>query len=236
MPSGISATPAATTNIQRRARRDRTPQKWSWPRFGRNATLLAAVIAASAWYVAAGVVPNLVPKRFGTVVEGHVYRSGELTPAATRDVVNAHNIKTIIDFGAHTPDSPADRRAQSTAEALGVHRVVLPLYGDATGDPNRYVEALRILRDPAYHPVLVHCSAGSQRTGCAVALFRTLDQGWSREAALAEAANYDHDPADNPKLGRMLDLYTDAIDDALRTGATISYHPADQHIIGTSAE
>ena len=35
-------------------------------------------------------------------------------------------------------------------------------------------------------PVLVHCLHGSDRTGTIVAMYRIVEQGWTREAAIAE--------------------------------------------------
>jgi protein tyrosine/serine phosphatase len=43
---------------------------------------------------------------------------------------------------------------------------------------------------------LVHCSAGVQRTGGAVALFRMIEQGWTPEAALAEMRTRGNDGND----------------------------------------
>ena len=47
------------------------------------------------------------------------------------------------------------------------------------------VNALILIRD-AEQPVLVHCLHGSDRTGCLVACFRMVFQGWSREKAIEE--------------------------------------------------
>lgn len=51
---------------------------------------------------------------------------------------------------------------------------------------------LRVLRDPANHPVFVHCQAGADRTGWAVALYRIMVEGWPPEQAVAEMDNFGH--------------------------------------------
>jgi tyrosine-protein phosphatase SIW14 len=201
------------------------PGAWSWRRFVRNAALVAAIAFLAGLFVVQGVIPNLVPKNFGVVEEGVLYRSGELTTAALAAVVEDHAIRTVIDFGAHDNDPDDERREQRTAEVLGVERHVLNLYGDATGDPNRYAEALRLMTDPDAQPVLVHCAAGAQRTGCAVALYRSLVQGWDDDRALAEAGDYRHDPEDNPRLPAMYHAWREEIGRAFREGGTIEYDP-----------
>lgn len=194
---------------------------WSWHRFTRNSLLVAAILFLIGLFVVEGVVPHLVPKNFGVVDEGRVYRSGELTTTALKSVVEQRGIKTIIDFGAHDRDPAGEKREQDTADLLGVQRYVLNLEGDATGDPNRYAEALRIMNDPEAQPVLVHCAAGAQRTGCAVALYRSLVDGWDDERALVEAEDYRHDPEDNPKMRAMYRTWKDEIARSIETGEPI---------------
>lgn len=169
----------------------------------------------------AAIKPNVFPKRFGVVEEGRIYRSGELTPAAMRLVHDSRGIKTVVDLGAYEPGSVEERRAERTATLLGMKRVVLRLEGDATGNPNNYVEALRIMTDPAAQPVLVHCSAGTQRTGCAVAMFRMIEEGKTFDEALVEAKRYDHDPLDNPKLTEMIEKWEPSVAEAFRRGGQI---------------
>ena len=169
------------------------------------------------------IKPNLFPKRFGEVVPGQIYRSGKLTPAALTKVVRGHDIKTIVDFGAWPEGSRADRREAATAEALGVDRVRLPgLSGDSTGEVNGYVEALRIMNDPERQPVLVHCGAGTERTGCVVALYRMFEEGWTMEEAYAEADDKGHSPDRNPHLRETLERYTDLIRESLESGVPIT--------------
>ena len=198
---------------------------WSWRRFARNATLAATVLFLVGYTLVEGVIPHVIPKNFGVVEEGRVYRSGELTTTALESVVKEHGIRTVIDFGAHDKDPAGERREQQTADLLGVKRVVLNLEGDATGDPNRYVEALRLMNDPEAQPVLVHCAAGAQRTGCAVALYRSLVEGWDDERALSEALDYRHDPADNPRMPAMYKTWKDEIERAYESGGSIDYAP-----------
>lgn len=190
------------------------------------AAVVAVVVAITVFQDL--VKPNLFPKRFSEVVPGEIYRSGKLTPAALARVVREHDIKTIVDFGAWPEGSRADRREAATAEALGVDRVRLPgLSGDSTGEMNGYVEALRIMNDPARRPVLVHCGAGTERTGCVVALYRMFEEGWTLEEAYAEADDKGHSPERNPHLRETLEKYTGLIRESLETGAPIEL-PEDE--------
>lgn len=191
--------------------------------FTRNAVLIAGVVGLGSWWAVAGVIPNLAPKRFGTVEAGRLYRSGALTSAALENVVEAEHIETIVDLGGFHTDSPDDRREQRAAEVLGVERYRFPLIGDGTGDPNRYVAALRVMLDPQAEPVLVHCSAGSQRTGVAVVLYRMQVDGWTLDQAIEEARTYDHDPTSNPRFRPYLEQWAGPIFESLRTGEPIPY-------------
>ncbi len=151
-----------------------------------------------------GIRDNLIPRNFGTVTEGHIYRSGRLTPATMEKIVTANNIKFIIDLGAYEENSPKDVLERRTAEALGAKRVRFALSGDATGNPKDYIETLKLMADPANHPMLVHCAAGAQRTSAAVMLYRKAFENVPFEQSLEEAKAFGHDPSDNPKLLKYL--------------------------------
>lgn len=202
---------------------DPRPRGWSWARFWRNGAVIAAVVGLGVWFAVEGVAPNLSPKNFGVVHEGTIYRSGVLTSAAMHDVIKAHGVRTIVDFGAHEPDTPGQQREEQVAAVMGARYVRLPLFGDGTGDPNRYVEALRVMTDPGAPPVLVHCSAGAERTGGAVALYRMIIEGAGFDEAYAECAQFRHDPARNTKLRPYLERWRPEIERAFREGGTIEY-------------
>ncbi|MCC6428600.1 MAG: tyrosine-protein phosphatase [Phycisphaerales bacterium] len=164
---------------------------------------------------------NARPKNFGIVDEGKIYRSGELTPAALGRVASQYHIRTIVDLGAYEPGSAEEARMQRTADALGLTRYVLRLEGDATGNPNNYVHALKLMNDPGKQPVLVHCSAGAQRTGCLVMLHRHIVQGRPYGEVFHEAIRHRHEAADNPYLLLMLAEWSEKIAEAYRTGSQI---------------
>lgn len=45
---------------------------------------------------------------------------------------------------------------------------------------------LRVMQDPANHPVFIHCAQGRDRTGVNAAAYRRVFEGWSAEEALTE--------------------------------------------------
>lgn len=193
----------------------------------RRATIIGAVAILAA---AAGFKPlirdPLVPKNFGVIEPGAVYRAGQLSPGALEAVVQRHGIRTIVDLGAHEPDSAGARRNARAAQSLGLTRIVCDLEGDGTGNPNWYVVALRVMRDPAYRPVLVHCGGGSERTGGVAILYEALRAGHALdaraiEAGLEQARRYGHEESRNGRLRQMLEQWGPAILEAVRRGGQI---------------
>lgn len=183
--------------------------------------LAVAIVGGGAVFWHKEIRYYFYPRNFDTVVEGEIYRSGRFKAAALRRLHDKYGIKTVIDLGANPKDSPQDAAEQQMAEELGIDRYVLPLGGNGTGDPNRYVEALRIMADPARQPVLVHCSAGAQRTGGAVILYRNIEEGVPLEQAFAEAARHGHDPQRNGELFPYLNENLDAIRESYRSQVPI---------------
>jgi len=189
--------------------------------------LCAAACGLLAWVVLAkdGIRDHLVPRNFGVVEIGHVYRAAALNPATLKKVHDEHKIRTIIDLGGSDTDPLADRLAQLSAESLGITRYLFPLSGDGTGNPNAYVAALRVLADETAHPVLVHCSAGAQRTSGCIILYRDVIQSRPDADARKEAMDFRHDPEDNPRLFTYLDTWQGHIERAFRSGTQVHDHP-----------
>jgi protein tyrosine phosphatase (PTP) superfamily phosphohydrolase (DUF442 family) len=134
---------------------------------------------------------RIFPKRFGVVEEGQIYRSGQLHPALVEQTLHDRGIEVIVDLD---PDDTPEARAEATAaERLGIEHRLFPLVGDGTGDIEQYAQAILRMKSAvdADQPVLVHCSAGTYRTGGVVAMYRVLLEGWTPERALDEMEEYD---------------------------------------------
>ena len=185
--------------------------------------LAAALAVVAARYTYTGVLPNLVPKRFGVVDPGKVYRSGQMTPGAFEDVVRRYNIRTVIDLGSTIHgQTEGELRNQRAADSVGVKRYVMKLYGDSTGNPNYYIQALRIASDPANQPVLIHCGAGTERTGLACLLYKHMHLGVPLEEGFKEAVMYGHRPRRTPQMHDMMDRYSAEIIRHVREGGQIA--------------
>jgi protein tyrosine/serine phosphatase len=208
---------SATTDRAAIAPRDRelsladnsTPGSLGGPR----RTLRRRLFLAAAVVVVAGIVAvnhrqvtalrdRFVPKRWGVVEEGKIYRSGQLSRHLVRQMLQGHHIARVVDLTFDNPDD-ANHEAELAAIAeLGIERRLCPLLSDGTGDVHIYAQAVAAVAEAAREgkPVLVHCAAGAQRTGGVVALYRLLVQGKSPEFTFAEMRKYRYDPRTSPLL------------------------------------
>ena len=168
---------------------------------------------------------QVIPKNFGVVEAGKLYRAGGLTESTMRDVVAEHKIRTIVDLGAFDHEPQREAGMQKLADELNVNRHVFRLKGDATGNPNDYVAALRYMTDPANQPVLVMCSAGAQRTGAAVILYRCLTENRTIQQAYPDSFNYRHDPGKDWVMLAYLADWNDDIQQAYHSGGWIDSQP-----------
>lgn len=146
---------------------------------------------------------NRWPKRFAEVVPGRLYRSGEVTPAQLERLSAAYGIRRVVSLlNPDVSESVAERRA---AEQLGMRWENVPLRGNGASSPADRARILSLLRDESAGPTLVHCAAGSNRTGLAIGLYRIEVEGWTYERALAELRQYDfEDGADHENLRAAL--------------------------------
>ncbi len=138
-------------------------------------------------------------KRLREVDPGRVYRSGQLTADGLADAVHRFDIRTVINVQDDVPDPDVEKsfwRAGTVKESelcrrLGVRYVwiapdLVPVKDSPRRRPQAVDELLRVLDDQTVYPVLIHCRAGLNRTGCLVAVYRMEFQGWSPMEAFQE--------------------------------------------------
>jgi protein tyrosine/serine phosphatase len=138
----------------------------------------ALIIGLVVWGWFGFAKDRVIPKKFGVVVPEHIYRSGQISSSLIRKILEKYNIRVIIDltpFDSKNRDKLAEKKA---ADELKVKILRFPMNGNGTGDINDYASAVISIVDAEKNdlPVLVHCVAGSARTGGVIATYRLLVQ------------------------------------------------------------
>jgi tyrosine-protein phosphatase SIW14 len=133
-------------------------------------------------------------RNFGVVEDRVLYRSGQLSSGGIERIVNEYGVRTVVTLrdADHPGQTPPDIEEERWCRAKGLNYVRLTprKWWSANGGPvpaQRNVdEFLRVVDDPANHPVLVHCFAGIHRTGAYVAIYRMEKHRWGNSQALTE--------------------------------------------------
>ena len=134
-----------------------------------------------------------------------VYRSSFPQPANFEHLAQL-GLKTILTL---VPEAyPAANR--DFLRRYGIRHVTVPIPAHKkTGDcvpVAAMADALRVLRDPKNHPLLVHCNKGKHRTGCVVGAWRKT-AGWAMADVLQEYRRFagaKARPLDEAYLGALL--------------------------------
>lgn len=154
------------------------------------AVLLLAAIGGLAWEKS-----RELPKRFGVVVDGRLYRSGRVTPEQLQTLRDKHGVRTVLSL--LNPDVPESQQEREAAEKLGLRWVNIPLTGDGASTPEDRERMRAVLADDQNGPILVHCAAGANRTGLAVGMSRLHHARWSLEQVRREMCEFGFE--DEPK-------------------------------------
>lgn len=135
----------------------------------------------------------VVPKRFGTVEPGAIYRSGKISGPLIYSVLKDNHIKVVIDLRSSMPGEQTGDAEAIACKKLGIERRHYPLRGDGTGDVNQYIAAVTRLAEAvkAKEPALVHCSAGTQRTGGTIGFYKLLVERKPLDEVYADLRQYD---------------------------------------------
>jgi hypothetical protein len=142
----------------------------------RRLIVLAVALAGSGVVWQQFLRDRLLPKRWQTVYAGRLYRSGQLSQALVRRVLETHGIRVVVDLTSRDPNVPDQDGELAACDALGIEHARFPLEGDGTGDVGEYAAALARIHEAVERgePVLVHCAAGVQRTGGVIAAYQLL--------------------------------------------------------------
>jgi len=161
--------------------------------------LVVLLIGGGIWVWEDVIKYRVIPKRFGVVKDGLVYRSGRLSAALVKRTLAKYGIRKVVDLTHNEPDNRDQQAEKKAAAELGIEIMRFTLRGDGTGDIKNYARAIAAIveAERANEPILVHCAAGAQRTGGVIAAYRLLVQKESPSFVLDELARYGWDPEDD---------------------------------------
>lgn len=152
-------------------------------------------------------------------VDKNLYRGGSPTNKDVQQLVDDFGIKRIVSLDQDTSDKISKKCKQ-----LGVEHITIPL--DFSKKTLLKLLKYNIVDLLGSKKTFVHCKAGKDRTGLAVALYK-IDKGTSPTKALEEALAFGFGVGLNDKARK---LYTDVIlsdngdeNDATDTIATSQY-------------
>ena len=198
----------------------------------RHRRLLAAglvlLVAGSIWGWTSVIRDRVIPKRFGVVEQGHIYRSGQLSATLVKKVLAEHNIRVIVDLTTNDPNNPDQRAEEKAAAELNIKILRFPLSGNGAGDVNYYAGAVTAIANAEKEnlPVLVHCAAGTQRTGGVIAVYRLLVQKKKPAFVISEMKRYDWNPKGNPDLPLYLNSNMAQLAEMLKQAGVINEVPS----------
>jgi protein-tyrosine phosphatase len=161
---------------------------------------IAIGLAIWAWF---GIIRyNIIPKRFGVVEQRRIYRSGQISAPLIKKILTKYNIRVIIDLTSADPNDRDKQAEKQAAAELNIRILRYPLRGNGTGDVNYYASAVAAIANAEKQnlPVLVHCAAGTQRTGGVIAAYRLLVQKKDPAFVISETKRYGWNSKDNPAL------------------------------------
>lgn len=109
-------------------------------------------------------------------ISADLYRAGQPSAEAMR-IYEKYGIKTVINLRSFHSD-------KDEVEGTGLVLKEIPVL-TWNLEVREVAEVLQSIRS-AEKPVLIHCQHGSDRTGLMVAMYRIVEQGWDKEAAILE--------------------------------------------------
>jgi protein tyrosine/serine phosphatase len=123
-------------------------------------------------------------KNFGSV-NANYFRGAQPDGRDYTDLA-AMGVKTVLDLQRRGDESEGQ-----FVEAAGMKFFRIRMSDSDSPTMEQAEEFLKIVTDPANHPVFVHCKGGRHRTGAMTAIYRITQNGWSAHQAYQEMKQFD---------------------------------------------
>ena len=154
------------------------------PRWTRRLAVGVAGLVAAVVLVAGGIYGTVqYDGNFHAVEPGVVYRSAQLTGRKLDEVVHRYQIHSVLNLRGNNRGKPWYEAELRASRADGLVHLDYALSAQQELTQAQMQAVLKLIAD-APKPVLIHCNAGSDRTGLVSALYEL-----SRGVPLAEAGS-----------------------------------------------
>jgi protein tyrosine/serine phosphatase len=131
-------------------------------------------------------------KNFHVVQENALYRSAQLDREELEQAIDHFHIKTVINLRGERPGQKWYDDEADVAAGHGVELINIGMSPDRLPHRDDLIKLLDAFKT-AERPILIHCQAGADRTGEAVAIYQMEYMGKSRENALKSLTpKYNH--------------------------------------------
>lgn len=108
-------------------------------------------------------------ENFRVIAPNQAYRSGQVTPESIRQHAKNDNIKTIVNLRGQSKSQWYTKELQACQET-GIEHYDIKFDPNYLPTPERLKQLIEIF-DKAPQPLLLHCRAGSDRSGLGSALY-----------------------------------------------------------------
>jgi protein tyrosine/serine phosphatase len=110
-------------------------------------------------------------------INDNLYRSAQPTKKGMKNLKHA-GIRTVINLRAFHTDTDELKDTSLLDEELSVKTWHI--------EDEDVIRVFRMIRKKENGPFLVHCKHGADRTGLMIAMYRIVEQGWSKDEAIKE--------------------------------------------------
>ena len=111
-------------------------------------------------------------------INENLYRSEQPTSEGMKNLKEIIGIKTVINLRAIHSDADEVRGTGLLNEELSVKTWHI--------EDEDVVRVLKLIRNKENGPFLIHCHYGGDRTGLMSAMYRIVEQDWSKDEAIKE--------------------------------------------------
>lgn len=125
---------------------------------------------------------TLFARNFHKVDEGQLYRSAQLTKNELSKVISDYKIKTVINLRGENEGQSWYDNEKMVVDKYGVEIINIGMSAKSLPHRENLLKLLEAFED-APKPILIHCKAGADRTGEAVAIYAMEHMGKSRKEA-----------------------------------------------------